>query len=68
MFFWYLDKKWRAENAPHTDAKHWPKGYACDFEFTYSYTIHPMIGSKQYAVAFYKEACQDIHATLKPRK
>ena len=73
MFFWYLDKKWRADNAPHSDAKHWKKGYSCDFEFTYNYSVHPQIGvkseeAKQYAVAFYKEACQDIHATLKPRK
>lgn len=73
MFFWYLDKKWRADNAPHSDAKHWPKGYSCDFEFTYVYSVHPQIGvkseeAKQYAVSFYKEACQDIQATLKPRK
>jgi ubiquinone/menaquinone biosynthesis C-methylase UbiE len=73
MFFWYLDKKWRDTNAPHTDAKHWKQGYDCDFEFTYVYSVHPLIAvksddAKQYAVQFYKEACQDIQATLKPRK
>lgn len=73
MFFYYLDKGWRDANAPHTDAKHWKHGYSCDFEFTYSYTIHGMMAlksdeAKNFAVSFYKEACQDIMATLKPRK
>lgn len=73
MFFWYLDKKWRDTNAPHTDKKYLKTGYACDFEFTYVYNIHPELGvkapeAKQYAVNFYKEAVQDIVATLKPRK
>src|SRR3972149_5501723 len=26
MFFYYLSKKWRDENAPHTDKAHWPQG------------------------------------------
>lgn len=73
MFFWYLDRKWREVNAPHSDAKHWKLGYDCDFEFTYHYTVHPKIAVKsdearEYGVTFYKEAVQDIHATLKPRK
>lgn len=73
MWFWYLDKKWRAENAPHSDAKNWKQGYSCDFEFTYGYLLHSAISTRaqdqqQFAVSFYKEACQDIQATLKPKK
>ena len=73
MFFWYLDKSWRSANAPHSDKQNWDGGYDCDFEFSYGYTVHPTIAvkateSQQYALSFYKEACQDIVATLKPRK
>lgn len=73
MFFYYLDRKWREQNAPHTDRKYWKKGYACDFEFSLSYGIHPMIAAKNdeaknFAVSFYKEACQDMIVTIKPRK
>lgn len=73
MFFYYLDRKWREENAPHTDKKHLKWGYDCDFEFTVGYSVHGLIAvkseeAKNFAVSFYKEACQDIIATLKPRK
>lgn len=73
MFFYYLDRKWREQNAPHTDKKYLKWGYDCDFEFGVGYNIHGMIAAKHedarnFAVSFYKEACQDIIATLKPRK
>jgi ubiquinone/menaquinone biosynthesis C-methylase UbiE len=73
MFFYYLDKGWREANAPHTDRRHWEWGYECDFEFTFGYTLHQSFQmkneeTKNFAVSFYKEACQDILATLKPRK
>ena len=69
MWFYYLSQEWRDKNAPHTDVKHWPHGYACDFEATWGYGIHPTIQQKnaeqqQYAINFYKEAAQDLHATL----
>lgn len=73
MFFYYLSKKWRAEQAPHTDAKHWRGGYACDFEATWGYSMHQTIEQKndehkQFAVNFYKEAAQDLIATLIAKK
>ncbi len=73
MFFYYLDRKWREQNAPHSDKKHLKWGYDCDFQFQVGYHIHGLIGTKSqeaqnFAVSFYKEACQDIIATLKPRK
>ncbi len=69
MSFFYLDRKWRAENAPHTDAEHWPQGYRCNFTTTWGYGIHPAIQVRnqefqQFAISFYKEAAQDLHATL----
>jgi ubiquinone/menaquinone biosynthesis C-methylase UbiE len=69
MFFWYLDKNWRAANAPHTDKKHWPQGYDCDFLFTVGYGMHPALLTRnqeyqQYAMQWLKEAVQDTHATL----
>lgn len=69
MWFYYLDKGWRAGNAPHTDAEHWPQGYSCDFLATWGYSLHPTLLVRNqeyqgYALSFLKEAAQDIHATL----
>lgn len=60
--FYYLDKGWREVNAPHVD-------YTCDFAVTWGYSLHPSIQSRnqeyqQFAVQNYKEAAQDIIATL----
>lgn len=72
FWFYYLDKKWRASQAPHTDAEHMAGGYACDFEATWGYGIHREVELRakdfqDFAVQFYKEAVQDIHATLTRR-
>lgn len=72
MFFWYLDKGWRASNAPHTDKSKWPQGYDCDFGFVVGYGMHPSLAVRnveyqQHAMQFYKEAVQDTHATLTKR-
>ena len=72
FWFYYLKREWRLANAPHTDAKHWPQGYTCDFDATWGYGIHPQVMArndeyKQFALNFYKEAAQDIHATLTKR-
>jgi hypothetical protein len=69
FFFYYLKKEWRDANAPHTDAKNIDWGYSCNFEATWGYGLHPMVSlrhpeAQQFAVNFYKEAVQDIHATL----
>lgn len=73
MGFFYLDKTWRATEAPHTDAEHWPQGYRCDFTATWGYGLHPAIQTRnaefqQFAVNFYREAAMDLHATLTARK
>lgn len=69
MWFFYLNKKWRDENAPHTDKEHWAQGYGCDFDMTWGYTLHQNMMSRnqeyvQHALTFWKEAGQDIQATL----
>ena len=69
MGFMYLSKDWRAKEAPHTDKDLNPNGYACDFEATWGYSMHPALVGRssehqQYAMQFYKEAVQDLHATL----
>lgn len=73
MALFYLDKDWRAKNAPHTDAQHWRYGYLCDFTSTWGYSIHESLLTRnlefqQFAISYYKEAAQDIHATLTVRK
>lgn len=63
--FWlfYLNKEWRATNAPHNDE------YECDFQAGWGYTLHPALQvradeQKNYALANYKEAAQDLVFTL----
>lgn len=72
MFFYYLDKNWRATQAPHTDIQFNPDGYNCDFEATWGYSMNPSILARnpeyqQYALMNFKEAAQDIIATLTKR-
>lgn len=67
--FFYLLKSWRDVNAPHTDAKHWDKGYSCDFDATWGFALHPQIISRnqefqQDAMQWKIEACQDVIVTL----
>jgi hypothetical protein len=68
--FWYLARQWRMENAPHTDASVAGfKLYDCDFDWTFGYNMHHALAAKsdqfrETALLFYKEAAQDIHATL----
>lgn len=63
FWFYYLSKQWRETNAPHNDA------YTCDFFATWGYNAHPEImgrneKAQQFALTFYKEAAQDLIATL----
>ncbi len=71
-WFYYLDKKWRAEEAPATDVEWNPSGFSCDFESTWGYAMHGHLATRsdeyrQHALQFYREAAQDIHATLTKR-
>jgi hypothetical protein len=72
MWFFYLNKEWRAKNAPHTDAEHWAPGFACDFEASWGYGMHQAILTRnqeyqQHALNWFKEAAQDLHATITKR-
>lgn len=68
FWFFYLKKDWREVNAPHNDA------YRCDFDVSYGYSVHPTFQARHeearsFALAFYKEAAQDLIATfVKPVK
>lgn len=66
FWFYYLDKNWRAVNAPHNDF------YTCDFQATWGYAMRPDLAVRnqefqQFAMANYKEACSDMLATLTRR-
>lgn len=72
MWLYYLRKEWRDANAPHTDAEHRTPGYACDFEATWGYGLNHALLTRnpeyqQFALNNYKEAAQDLHATLTKR-
>lgn len=63
MWFYYLSKTWREQNAPHNDF------YTCDFDATWGYGMHPAIIARnpeyqQFAMQNYKEACTDTICTL----
>lgn len=63
FWFYYLDKSWREQNAPHND------GYKCNFLATWGYSLHPHLQPRnqeyqQHALQFWKEAAQDIICTL----
>lgn len=63
MWYFYLNKAWREQNAPHNDF------YTCDFDATMGYGLHAAVVVRnpefqQFAITFYKEAAQDIYATL----
>ena len=67
--FYYLDKNWRAQNAPHADKQHNPNGYDCHFSVTWGYSMHASLQVRnqeyqQYAMQWLREACQDTIATL----
>lgn len=69
MSFYYLSKEWRATQAPHTDKKWNKDGFSCDFQATWGYSFTPELSLRnqeyiQFALANYKEAAQDLHATL----
>lgn len=73
MFFYYLLRDWRKQQAPHTDIEFNPEGYSCDFDATWGYNLNPAIIARnqeyqQFAITWYKEAAQDTCATLISRK
>lgn len=72
MAWYYLSRDWRGSQAAHTDIAWNPLGYSCDFEATWGYSLNPSIQPRnqefqQFALANYKEAAQDMIATLTKR-
>lgn len=68
MGFYYLDRLWRSQNAPHTDIAYNPNGYTCNWNCTWGYTMRQDLGVRnaeyqQFAMANYKDAILDIIAT-----
>ena len=67
MWFLTLNLGWRdAQNRVDQS------GYTCDFDHTLGYGLHPALATRnqeyqQHAVTFWKEAAQDIVATLTKR-
>lgn len=69
FWFFYLNKDWRMQNAPHTDAQHLPGGFNCNFDATWGYSLKPELTVRnqeyqQMAIQNYKEVCLDTIATL----
>ena len=63
--FWYLylDKGWRAVNAPHNDK------YTCDFSFQTGHGMNQELMTRneewrQFALKWYKEAAADLHGVV----
>jgi hypothetical protein len=66
-WFFHLNKDWRKGNAP------WGIKYKCDFDFTLGYGMHPLLCNRnqeyqQHALTFWREAAQDLMATLIKRE
>ena len=60
--WYYLDKNWRKDNAPHSNL-------TCNFQTTWGYSVHPQWQLKnqetqQFGVNHYREVAQDMIATL----
>lgn len=69
MFYYYLKQEWRDTQAPHTDIKWNKDGFSCNFDATWGYSFSPELGARhqdhvQFALANYKEAAQDLYATV----
>ena len=63
FWFFYLDKAWRAINAPHNDF------YTCDFNVGWGYSLDNESVTKnqetqQFRMQHYKDVCQDIVVTF----
>lgn len=63
MWFYYLSREWREQNAPHNDF------YKCNFVCAWGYNLHPEIAPRnaeyqQHALKFWKEAALDTICTM----
>jgi hypothetical protein len=73
FFYHYLGQDFRKSQAPHNDTEWNKDGYKCNFQASWGYALHPEVAqrSQDYqmmAMNFFKEAAQDLYATLiKPK-
>ena len=75
-FYLYLNRDWRAGNAPHTDAANWAPGYKCNFEGGCVTTVNPhhpeLMGknpeAQNYATRNFINVSVDAYATLTAKK
>lgn len=73
FWFFYLLRSWREANAPHTDGRHATGvGFTCDFDATWGYAMRGDLlvknqEAQHFALNNYKEAAQDLVATLTKR-
>jgi SAM-dependent methyltransferase len=63
FFYLYLDADWRKDNAPHQDF------WTCDFSHGCGHAPHQSLLTRSaefnaFAMQFYKEAAQDLYATV----
>lgn len=63
MWFYYLNREWREQNAPHNDF------YKCDFQCVWGWALHPEIAPRnqqyqEHALKFWKEAALDTICTM----
>jgi hypothetical protein len=70
FWFYYLSREWRLQNAPHCDISTTPKGFNCNLEATWGYSLRPDVTVRnqefqQFAIGNYKEAVQDMIATIR---
>ncbi len=73
MLYFYVSKDWRATNAPDNDIEWNSQGYSCDFAATWAYGLRADLLTRNqeyqlFAISNYKEAAQDLHATLVANK
>ena len=73
MFYAYLSREWRTRSAPDNDVKFNPDGYDCDFETQLGHVVtadfqRKGADEKAFAIAWYKDAVDDLHAVLVARK
>jgi hypothetical protein len=73
MFYAYLNRAWREDNAPDNDIAFNPDGYDCDFESVLGHGLHPEIAKQarqqqEFALQWYRDAAEELHARLTAKK
>lgn len=69
FLYYYISSEWRLVNAPDNDIEWNPDGYSCNFAATWGYGLRGdlLVRNQEYqvfALSNYKEACQDLIATV----